>query len=90
MRITEPSWIGAVAGEKTRTAIDTIVHGRAWPLGQVWACARAEKYAENNPAYSCELTVIHYNPRKGDIARTERSRHFFRGDGSRVAVHSLA
>ena len=90
MLITEPSWIGAVAGEQTRTAIDTIVHGRAWPLGQVRVCARAVKYAENIPASSCELTVIRYNPRKRDVAMTERSRHFFRGDGSRVAAHLLA
>jgi hypothetical protein len=89
MRITAPSWIGAVAGEKTRTAIDTIVHGRAWPLGQVRVCARAGKYAENIPASSCELAVIHYNARTRDGARTERSRHFFRGDGSCVDVHSL-
>ena len=88
MRITAPSWIGAVAGEKTRTAIDKIVRGRVWPLGQVLVCARAGKYAENIPASSRELAVIHYNARTGDVARTEHSRHFFRGDGSRVDVHS--
>jgi hypothetical protein len=90
MRINEPSWIGAVAGEKTRTAIDAIVNARAWPSGQVRVSARAEKYAESIPASSCELTVIRYNPRRGDVAKTERSRHFFRRDGSRVAAHSLA
>jgi hypothetical protein len=75
-----------MAGEKTRTATDTIVHGRAWPLWQVRVWARAGKFAET----WCELTVMHYNPRQGDVARIERSRHFFRGDGSRVDAHALA
>jgi len=89
MRITAPSWIGAVTGGKTRTAIDTIGYGPAWPLGQVRVFARAVKCAENIPASSRELAAIHYNAQTGDVARTERRRHFFRDDGSRADVHSL-